>query len=181
MEDSAIVDLYFARDEAAIAESAARYQRYLEQISYNILSDRQDAEECVNDTWLRAWGCIPPHRPENLGTFLGKITRNLALDRYKAKTAEKRRPGEYAMSLDELAEVLPDTEAEEQHLGEVISAFLREQPEVHRKVFVCRYFYSESITDIGERFGYSEAKIKSMLFRTRKRLKTYLEEEGIGL
>lgn len=181
MEDSAIVELFLARDEAAIAHSEVKYHRYLEQIAYNILYNRQDAEECVNDTWIRAWGAIPPHRPTCLGAFLGKIVRNLALDRYKAEHTEKRGGGEFTLSLDELAEVLPDAEQElrEEELGAAISAFLRTQKPLASKIFVCRYFYAESIADIGERFGFSESKIKSILFRVRNRLKEYLEKEGI--
>ena len=147
----------------------------------------QDAEECVNDTYLKAWDVIPPERPSKLGAFLGKITRNLALDKYKAYRAVKRGGSDFAVSLEELGDCIPDTSADIQsqanaeYIGKVINDFLKSQPTLARKIFVCRYFYSDSITDIAKRFSCSEGKVKSSLFRTRNKLKIHLEKEGITI
>ena len=191
MEDNQIVDLYWERDERAIAESDANYGRYCVQIAMNILENAQDAEECVNDTYLRAWNAIPPHRPTKLGAFLGKITRNLSLDRYKAKKTAKRGNSLFLVSLDELSECVPagstgfgsgfDDETEARHIGECINKFLRKQSGEVRDIFICRYFYSDSIGEITRRFGLTESKIKSMLHRTRQKLRKFLESEGIRL
>lgn len=182
MQDPEIVALYFERNERAIAVTAAQYGGYCHSIAMNILSDPQDAEECVNDTWLRAWNAIPPTRPNILRVFLGKITRNLALDRYKAGNAQKRAGGEFALSLDELGECVGTLdERESGQIGESISRFLRTQPETARKMFVCRYFYCESIADIARRFHVGEGRVKSALFRMRGKLKEHLEKEGISV
>ena len=182
MEDRDIIEMYFARDERAISETSSKYGSYCGSIAMNILGSREDTEECVNDTWLRAWNSIPPHRPNLLRVFLGKIARNLALDRYKARTAEKRMGGEFAMSLDELDDCIGTVdERESAEIGESISRFLRTQPKQTRSVFVCRYFYCDSIADIAKRFSISEAKVKTMLFRTRGKLKIHLEGEGISV
>ena len=180
MEDRDIIEMYFARTERAIAETSGKYGAYCTTIAMNILSSREDTDECLNDTWLRAWNSIPPNRPNVLRVFLGKITRNLALDKYRARTAEKRVGGEFAVSLDELDECVGAVdERESAEIGESISRFLRTQPKETRSVFVCRYFYCDSISDIARRFGISEAKVKTLLFRTRSKLKIHLEGEGI--
>lgn len=180
MEDHDIIALYFERDERAIAETSGKYGSYCGSIAMNILASPEDTEECLNDTWLRTWNSIPPNRPNVLRVFLGKITRNLALDRYKARNAEKRAGGEFAMSLDELDECVGVTdERDTAVIGESISRFLRTQPKETRGVFICRYFYCDSIGDIARRFGISEGKVKTMLFRTRSKLKIHLEGEGI--
>ena len=191
MEDNQIVDLYWERDERAIAESDATYGRYCTQIAMHILDNAQDAEECVNDTYLRAWNAIPPTRPTKLGAFLGKITRNLSLDRFKAKKTAKRGDSLFLVSLDELNECVPagstgygsgfDDETEARRIGECINQFLRKQSGEVRDVFICRYFYSDSIGEIARRFGLSESKVKSMLHRARGKLKKLLESEGIRL
>ena len=182
MQDHEIIALYFERDERAIAETAGKYGTYCHSIAVNILADQMDAEECVNDTWLRTWNAIPPHRPDILRVFIGKITRNLALDKYKARTAEKRFGGEFALSLDELDECVgTDESAEESIVGETISRFLQGQPELSRKMFVCRYFYCDSIRDIADRFQVTEGKVKTTLFRVRGKLREYLETEGISV
>ena len=191
MEDNQIIDLYWERDERAIAESDAKYGRYCIQIALNILDNAQDAEECVNDTYLRAWNAIPPSRPTKLGAFLGKITRNLSLDRYKAKKTAKRGDSLFLVSLDELNECVPagstgygsgfDDETEARRIGECINQFLRKQSGEVRDVFICRYFYSDSIGEICRRFGISESKVKSMLLRPRVKLRRFLESEGIRL
>ncbi len=191
MEDNHIVDLYFQRDERAIAESETKYGGYCTRIALNILDNVQDAEECVNDTYLRAWESIPPTRPTKLGAFLGKITRNLSIDRFKARKAAKRGDSLFFASLDELNECIPagstgfgggfDEETEARRIGECINRFLRKQSGEMQDVFICRYFYSDSIGEIARRFGLSESKIKSMLYRARQKLRKYLESEGIRL
>lgn len=188
MEDSRIIELYGQRDERAIAESNAKYGQLCTRIAMNILDNAQDAEECVNDTYLKAWNAIPPARPARLGAFLAKITRNLSLDRYRASHAAKR--GEYLFeeSLDELGECIPageharpDAEAEARRIGECITKFLGRQTPDARDIFICRYFYADPIEKIARDFGFSESKVKSMLHRTRQKLRKYLESEGIDL
>ena len=182
MQDNDIIALYFARNEKAIEATQEKYGGYCHSIAMNILSDSLDAEECVNDTWLRTWNAIPPTRPNVLRVFVGKITRNLALDKYKARTAEKRAGGEFAVSLDELDECIGVMDERETALiGESISKFLRTQPETARRMFVCRYFYCDSIADIARRFRVGEGMVKSTLFRMRGKLRDHLEREGISV
>lgn len=183
MDDNEIVDLYWKRNEQAIKETADKYGAYCLKISLNILEDMSDGEENVNDTYMQAWSSIPPHRPNSLKAFLAKITRNLALNRYKAAHTQKRHATEFALSLDELDICTPSKITVEDEVGIVylskcISDFLYQQNTDVRGVFVCRYFYCESIEDIAIRFGYSQSKIKSMLMRTRTKLKSYLQKEG---
>ena len=191
MEDNKIIDLYFQRDEQAISQTADKYGKYCLSITRGILRDDSDAEECVNDTYLRAWNAIPPNRPTKLGAFLGKITRNLSLDRYKAQKTAKRGNSLFLVSLDELSECVPDgstgfgsgfdDETEARLIGECINRFLHKLSGEARDVFICRYFYSDSIGEIARRFGLSESKVKSMLHRARGKLKKSLESEGIRL
>ena len=182
-DDKQIVELYWQRDEQAIAETAAKYETYCMKISQNILSDRADSEENVNDTYLHAWQAMPPQRPAILSAFLGKIARNLALNRYKARSAQKRQGDVFALSLDELddcAVSLPDPESETAaaELGASISAFLRTQSEEVRSMFVLRYFYCESIEELSARFRCGESRIKTTLLRTRRKLREHLIKEG---
>ncbi len=196
MEDSVIVDMYWERNEQAITESHLKYGRSCQQLSMNILNNIQDAEECVNDTWLRAWNSMPPQRPTCLGAYLSRITRNLSLDKLKARRAACRCPSEYVLSLDELRECVPDPVSaappgegpgnlyEEERaaaLGRVISRFLRTETEEARKIFVSRYYYNRSVKDICQQYALGESKVKSTLFRIRERLKKYLEKEGISV
>lgn len=183
MEDSEIVDLYWKRDERAIKETADKYGAYCLKISLNILENMSDGEENVNDTYMQAWASIPPHRPDSLKAFLAKIARNLSLNRYKAAHTQKRHASEFAISLDELdictpSKITVDDEMGMALLSKCISDFLYQQNTDVRGVFVCRYFYCESIEVIAVRFGYSQSKIKSMLMRTRTKLKSYLQKEG---
>lgn len=183
MEDHRIVDLYWQRNESAISETAAKYGKYLHSISYQILLNAEDAEECVNDTYNDAWQSMPPHRPSILSTFLGKITRRISIDLWRKHSAEKRGGGVTALALDELEECVSGTgdvgtEAERLELQRKLNAFLLELPQVDRQVFMCRYWYMDSISDIAKQFACSESKIKSMLYRTRNRLRTMLEKEG---
>lgn len=184
MEDNQIIDLYFARSEAAIAQTAAKYGNYCYRIADNILSSREDAQECVNDTYLAAWNAMPPKRPGILSAFLGKITRNISLDRWKRRAARKRGGGEAALSLEELDECLtggqsPEREVERRELLRAINRFLDTLPETQRDIFVCRYWYLDCIEDIGTRFGYSQSKVTTILFRLRKKLAAHLEKEGL--
>lgn len=186
MDDIEIVELYWQRDETAIRETACKYGAYCMKISMNILADKSDSAENVNDTYLGAWNAMPPHRPTLLQPFLGKIARNLALNKYKARHAEKRAKDEFSLSLDELDVCTPsglsvEDTAAVSALTAQINAFLRGLPAEMRRVFVCRYFHAESIGEIAERFGASESKIKSMLQRSRLRLRAQLEKEGYTL
>ena len=183
MEDSRIVDLYWQRNECAISETEAKYGKYLYRISYQILLNAEDAEECVNDTYNDAWQSMPPHRPSILSTFLGKITRRISIDLWRKHRAEKRGGGEMALALDELEECVSGTgdveaEAERLDLQRKLNAFLLALPQMDRQVFMCRYWYMDSVSDIAVQFACSESKVKSMLYRTRKRLRTMLEKEG---
>lgn len=186
MEDLKIIELFFERKEYAIAETERKYGRYLSKIAYNILFDKEDSEECVNDTYMKAWNAIPPQRPKILSTFLGKITRRLAIDIFRKKNAEKRGKSEFASSLSELDECIPDNFSAEKEfeynlLSENINSFLASLSKENRDIFVCRYFYSDSIKEIASFFGTSESKIKSSLFRSRKILKEQLLKEGFDL
>lgn len=186
MDDEKIIDLYWQRDEHAITVTTVKYGAYCGSIAKNILQDHEDSEECVNDTWLHAWAAIPPHRPVRLSAFLGKITRELSLDRYKARVAQKRGNGELAVALDELDECLANGKSVEESLesrmiGQTISDFLQKQKEVYADIFIRRYYHVCSVKQIAEEFGISENKTKSILFRMRKKLRSHLESEGISL
>lgn len=180
MEDRAIVALYWKRAETAILETKKQYGRLLLSISRGILRNEEDAEECENDTYLRAWDTIPPKRPEKLSAFLAKITRNLSLDRYDAKHAEKRGGGEVPLLLDELAEVIADEAAfpaDTEGLSEVLNAFLGRLKSDARTIFLRRYWFGDSVQEISARSGFGESKIKMSLLRTRQNLKEVLEKE----
>ncbi len=184
MKDAEILDLYWARDERAIAETQGAYGNYCHSIAWNILHDREDAAECVNDTWLRAWNAIPPGRPERFALFLGAVTRNLSLDRWKERHTMKRGGGKMTVVLDELAECIPDVrsteeEVEAAELERLINAFLRTLSEKDCNVFLRRYWYAEEYREIAGRYGMNLNTVKTSLFRTRNRLREYLEREGI--
>jgi RNA polymerase sigma factor (sigma-70 family) len=184
MDDNKILDLYWERSEAAITETASKYSKYCHYISYNILHNDKDADECVNDTYLNAWNSIPPKRPTCLSTYLGKITRNISLNRLKQYNAKKRSFGQTELVLSELENCIPAVQSVEQAtdekiLIESINGFLYALPKIKREVFVRRYWYLSSIKDIAEQYGMSESKVASMLFRSRNELKLYLEKEGI--
>lgn len=186
MKDNEIIELYWERNEAAITATAEKYGSYCHTISYNILHSNEDAEECVNDTWLRAWKSFPPQRPNRLSTYLGKIIRNLSLDRFKQYNAEKRGRGQTGLMLSELEDCIPaETDVEqsvdEMVLVESLNQFLYAQPEQKRNIFIRRYWYLYPIRDIAEAYGISENKTTSLLFRMRNELKTHLEKEGIML
>ena len=185
MEDTAIIDLYWKRDEQAIVETDQKYGKYCHTVAYNVLNDVEDSRECVNDTWLRAWNSMPPKRPSVLRAFLAKITRNLAFDRYRARSAAKRGNGTMEAVLDELAECA-DTSGnwdaveayEAKELGEAIGRFARELPDKEARLFVRRYFFSEATSDIARRYQMTENNVTVSLSRIRKKLRKYLTEGG---
>jgi len=184
MDDSSIIALYWERSDRAIAETAHKYGTYCHYIANAILESREDAEECVNDTWLRTWNTIPPQRPERLQTFLGKITRNLALNRREKNRAQKRGTGQTSLVLDELAECVgagsgEDRITDEMHLRDVLNRFLAGLPVKTRKIFVRRYWYMSPVKEIAAEYRISESKVSVTLFRTRNQLKAVLEKEGI--
>ena len=184
MEDKRIVALYWERDEQALKETRQAYHRYLTRIARNILPTEQDTEECVNDVYLRAWNAIPPHRPARLSTFLGKITRRLALDRYAALTADKRGGGTTAALLEEWRDALPDTDGDptdDLAIRDALNRFLRQLPAEKRRVFIRRYWYGDTIATIAADRHATESAVKMTLSRIRGELKTFLEKEGIAL
>ena len=186
MEDEKIIELYFARSEAAITETSAKYGAFFRGISRNILRSEQDAEECVNDTYLRAWNSIPPKRPEKLPAYLGRIVRNLSLNRWNKLNAAKRGAGEVPLALEELEECIPaaDTiqrECDRAELSNALNRFLRGLTEEKRTVFLRRYWYLVPVKDIAEQLGMTESKVKSMLLRTRGQLRQFLEKEDITI
>ena len=186
MEDARIVQLYWDRDEAAIDESEKKYGAYCASIAQNILRDLADAEECVNDTWLRAWNAMPPHRPDLLSAFLGRITRNLSFDRYRLLHREKRGGHNVNAALDELAECvsgIDDTEKrrEGRELTRELDRFLRALPEEKRHMFILRYWYADSVAEIARRLGVSENSVSVTLSRIRRKLKARLIERGFDV
>ena len=184
MEDAAIVDLYWQRDHQAIAETERKYGKYCHTIAYNICENQEDAEECVNDTWFSAWNMMPDKRPTILSTFLGYITRNFALDRFKEKNALKRGGGETPLALEELENCVPahanvEQRYEEKELEAAIDRFVSRLPQAERRIFIARYWFLTPIAVISKKLGYSQSKTKMTLFRTRNKLRVYLEEEGL--
>ncbi len=183
MEDNDIIELYFDRDERAIKETAEKYGKLCTAIATRILGNRHEADECVNDTYFGIWKAIPPERPSCLRAFVAKVVRNLAIGQLKYNMAAKRNPNA-VISLTELEEIIPDTsgfdEIEDKEVGRRISEFLQNEKEDYRNIFIRKYWFLDPISDIAERFGYSESKIKSILFRTRNKLKEYLTEYGIS-
>lgn len=186
MEDSDIVALYWARDERALTETAAKFGAYCRKIAANILGSARDAEECENDTLLAAWNSMPKNRPARLAPYLGRITRNLALDRHEAASAQKRGGGQTPLVLDELAECVaaPDRVEDTFDAAEtaaLISEFLRGQPELTRNIFLRRYWYCDATADIAARYHLGESRVRVTLHRTRVKLAAYLQEKGVAL
>ena len=186
MEDSKIVQLYWDRNESAISESSKKYGAYCTSIAHNILLNMADTEECVNDTWLRAWNAMPPHKPSILSAFFGKITRNLSFDRYKMLHRDKRGGHNIDLALDELGEMVSGQDDTEKHyeakeLAKEIDAFLSGLEKEKRVMFIRRYWYVDSIADIARRLGMSENNVSVSLNRIRSRLKTHLFERGYDI
>lgn len=186
MDDARIVQLYWDRNEQAIPATADKYGNYCTSIAKNILGNREDAEECVNDTYLKAWNSMPPHKPNTLSTFLGKIVRNLSFNRYKHNTADKRGGGQVTVVLDEIAELVSDTDSVEQEIDrkelvKAIDEFLDRLPADKENIFVCRYWYFDSISDIASRFRMTENNVSVTLNRLRLKLHNYLLERGFEL
>lgn len=184
MEDTEIIGLYFARNQQAIQETDTKYGCYCHSIAYNILTNQQDAEESVSDTYLAAWNAMPPRHPQLLGAFLGKITRNLSIDRWRRRNAGKRAGGEMNVALEELGEVVgdsntPETALARKELAAGLRRFYTALSQTERQVFLCRYWYLDSIEEIAKKTGFSASKVASMLHRMRGRLRKQLEKEGL--
>ena len=184
MNDNQIVDLYWTRSEKAIEETEHKFGSYCRTVSYNILANTEDAEECVNDTWLGAWNSMPSNRPKVLAPYLAKLTRWLSLTRLREQNALRRGGGETALVLDELSEVVPDgTDLEKRvelkELSEALRRFLAGLDETEAQVFLARCWYMAGVKEIAEKFGFTPGKVSTMLHRTRKKLQDYLKEEGL--
>lgn len=184
MDDRNIIDLFFSRDEGAIVQSDVKYGCYCRTISFNILNDRQDSEECTNDTYLKAWNTIPPTKPESLKAYLGRIVRNISLNKFKERQTQKRKGNEFSAVYEELENVLQsdqliDEYIDEIHLRDLIEKFLNNQTKEKRIIFMARYWYFESIDEISSKLCISESKTKMLLLRTRNALRNYLEQEGV--
>lgn len=185
MKDRQIIALYLDRSEQAIEKTREKYGRACYSIAYRILRSHEDSEECESETYFKAWNTIPPLIPQSLFAYLGKIIRNLALNRLEYHKAEKRSAG-IEFALQELEECLPSSEGIQQQidakeLGDLISRFLRACSPPARVIFVRRYWYLNSIAEISAMLGISESKTKSSLFRTRAKLKRVLKKEGADL
>lgn len=186
MQDENIVALYWERNEIAIEETKNKYERYLFKIAHNVLSDFEDSQESVNDTYLAAWNSMPPHKPNVLSTYLGKITRRISIDVFRKKNRTKRRTSEYVLSLTELEDCIssentPEEDLEVKLLANAINDFLRTLPKDARNLFIARYYFLDSLRDAAQYCGMSESRAKSLLFRTRCNLKIYLEKEGFEI
>lgn len=185
MDDASIIEMLWKRDEQAITEMKNSYERLCFHVAGNILVQAEDSEECVNSAYLDVWNSIPPNRPNNLKTYLCKLVKNCALNKIKYNKAEKR-ASDFKVSLDELSECVPDginieERMDAQQLGRLISDFLRTQPEKYRKVFVRRYWFSDSVTEIADFYGMNEKTVATYLFRVRKKLKVFLEKAGYSI
>ena len=185
MEDSEIIGLFFSRSEEAVARTAEKYGTYCRSIARNILASREDTEECLNDTWLAAWDSIPPQRPDRLSVYLGRITRNLALNRLKAQTAQKRGGGQAEAVLEELQDCIGadpwDVKLTELVLRDAFNRFLRRQFPLRRAVFLRRYWAMEPIADIAKALGLRQGQTRTILYRMRRELKEELEKEDITI
>ncbi len=186
MTDERIIALYFERNEDAIRETKEKYSRYLLSVAQNIVSVREDAEECENSTYFATWNSIPPNRPRSLSAYLFKIVRNFALQKLRTQKTEKRGGGEAILSLGELNECIPASSAFAENLtcenlGEILSAFLKELPDTEQRLFICRYFRCDSIATLAQNFGMKESRVKVTLMRTRTKLADHLSKKGVFL
>jgi len=186
LEDGEIIALYWDRNQSAIQSSDEKYGKYCYTIAWNILRQKEDSEECINDTWLRAWNAMPPEKPLSLKFFLSSITRNLAFDIYKKMHRQKRGAGQIDIALEELAECIsdnnnPENELMATELSKHINVFLKGLKDRDRNVFIRRYYFVESAAEIGKKYELSERNVLMILSRTRKKLKAFLSEEGYVL
>ncbi|WP_158099331.1 RNA polymerase sigma factor [Pseudoflavonifractor sp. An85] len=186
MEDKQIVELFWQRDPEAIAQSQGKYHSYLSKIAYNVLSDEEDSQEVVNDTYFRAWNSIPPQRPSRLSVYLGRLTRHGAIDRYRKRTSQKRQGDAYTLCLEELEACCgtahdPQQILDAQQLAQAINQFLHTLKPQTRAMFLGRYYFFDSLKEVARYCGVSESKAKSTLYRVRKDLKEYLKQEGFDL
>ena len=186
MEDKEIIGLYLDRNEQAIAATSEKYGSYCKSISVNILKNDEDAEECVNDTYMKAWNAIPPQIPVIFSAFLGKIVRNISFNRYRQNTSQKRRGSEIPLILDELSEIVSGKESVEDEIDKkellrAINGFLNSISEYKRGIFIRRYWYSDKVSDIAKRYGKSENSVSVELNRVRKNLREYLLKRGFEL
>ena len=184
MTDKEIVSLYWERSEEAIRQTQRKYDAYLTKTALNILSDPEDSGEAVNDTYLAAWNSMPENRPQFLSTYLGKITRQIAIDLFRKRNSKKRRASEYALSLSELEEICSDRDSpaeklETKLLDEAVNRFLRTLSREEQAAFIGRYYFFDPLKEVAKYGGMTEAKAKSMLYRTRQKLKVYLAKEGL--
>ena len=183
MEDRQIVDLYWARSESAITETDKKYGRYCHYIAYQILSDDLDAEEIVNDTYLKTWNTVPPNHPDPLKSYVGMISSQLALNRYEEKSAARRGGGKIPLIFHELDECITDEEAsadmaESIVLRDLLNRFIWSLPKKTRNIFVRRYWYASSLAEIAEEYGMRESAVAMLMFRTRQKLREFLQKEG---
>ena len=193
MEDSQIIDLYWERSQDAITQTRTKYGRLLVSIALRILKSMEDAEECESDTYLRAWESMPPQRPSVLAAFLGRITRNLSLDRYDAMHAQKRGGSQVPLLLDELEECIGSGSIaggagagvsqvdESVELRLILNRFLESQTQTARKIFVRRYWFGDSVRDIADAYDMGESRVKMTLMRTRNALREFLQKEGVSV
>lgn len=183
MEDKEIVELFHRRDERAIAAVQEKYHAYLMKIARNILTGKEDSEETVNDTYLAAWNSIPPQNPSVLSLYLAKLARRIAISKYRSRTVLKRRGSEFSLSITEMEDILPDVDTPERELeakllGEALNRFLRTLSDEERDTFIGRYFYMDSVKRVAEYCHITEGKAKTLLYRTRQKLREYLIKEG---
>ena len=186
MDDQEIIARFFARDEEGLTAARARYEPYCAAVARSLLNDPRDQEECLSDTWLRAWNAIPPQRPRSLGAFLAKITRNLAINRLRDGNAQRRGGGQVPLALEELGECVSpegslEGELDRQAAEEALNRFLDGLPPLQREVFLRRYWYLDSIENIARRTGWSKSRVTTTLHRLRLRLRAHLIQEGIDV
>lgn len=186
MEDRQIIERYFARDEGAIAATEEKYRSYCASIAGNVLDSREDVEEVLSDTWLRAWNSIPPRKPDNLKLYLARIVRNLSFDRFRSQSREKRGGSQIILALEELSYCIPSPthpgmKLEEKELSAAINGFLTTLPQRDRVIFLRRYFYTQSFEQIASAMEISQGAVRTALSRTRKKLKHYLLKEGFSV
>lgn len=183
MDDREIVELFFSRDEKALSEASQKYGKYCIAVAMNILGNREDSEECLNDALLKAWNTIPPEKPQNLAGYLARITKNISINRYNNAQAAKRGGGEIPLIYDELSECIPDKtnverSFEQAELIDAVKAFLRKLPEGKRNLFLLRYWHCLSVSEAAERVGVSPNSAAVTLARTRKKLLDHLRKRG---